>query len=442
MTIRPRVAGILALAAFIVGACSASVPPTTDDLPAAPLLSNGTRDQTSVTVTWTAPVVALTIAGYELQWRAGSTMDWTPVTGISRSATSYTITGLQPQVTYEVRVRALFAATAGAWSAPTTVSTVALPAPSLAEPAASSNSITVTWTAPATSRSITAYELQWRAGATMDWTPVTDISRSATSYTITGLQPQVTYEVRVRALFATTAGAWSAPISVPTAVAAAAPTAPPPPALDPRGVCLANTHPNSIKVTWTALATDEPVTGYELQWRALFYEDWDKSVRIASTENRYTITGLQRGFFFAVRVHAWHGNVAGPWFDGRWCAIRKRGTDPRFVSFPTASDDSVSESAAEHRVMAVVYVYHRLEEYFPVAINYRLSETGGMLQSAGEHTAALSKPFPYANFINVPLVDDDNHEADSTVTVTILPGPRYDVGTLSSFTFTVADDDE
>jgi len=392
--------------------------------------------------------VELTIAGYELQWRSGSDTDWTFVTGIPGSATSYTVAGLQPDITYEIRVRALFPTTVGAWSESITVSTMAPPTPTLAETTASSNSITVTWTAPATNESITGYELQWRSGTDIAWTPVTGISSSASSYTIRGLQPEVAYEVRVRALFAMIDGAWSDVITVPTAAAAptapppATPTAPPapgPPAVSP-AVCLTNTHPNSIAVTWSALATKEPVTGYELQWRPLFYStEWNVVAGIASTEKSYAITELQLGFYFAVRVHARHGNDAGPWFDGEWCSILEAGTTPRFKSFHVAASDTpVSEAAAEHSFNIVSF--YRPKEHYPVKVTYRLTETGDVLHSAGEHTATLSNAF--SNYFKVRLVDDDVDEADSTVTVTILPGPRYHVGTLSSYTFTVTDDDD
>ena len=441
------VAAVLAL-----GACSASAPPSTDEPAAAPPLSNGVRGAATATVTWTAPDVESAIAGYELQWRPATDTDWTPVTGISRSATSHTITGLQPHVSYEVRIRALFPASDGAWSKSVTVPAMAPPAPSLAEPTASSNSITVTWTAPATGESVTSYELRWRSGTDMAWTPVTGISRSATNYTITGLQPNVTYEVRVRALFATNDGVWSETLAVPTTGASPPPNGSPPPTVsppptespppDPSGVCLTNTHPNSITVTWTALASDRPVTGYHLQWRPLFYStEWNVVSDIASTVNRYAITELQQGFFFAVRVHAWHGSDAGPWFDGRWCEIRQGGTDPRFLSFHTASDEaSVSEAATDYRFL--IASYYAPEEHYPVTLRYRLSETGDMLHSSGVHTATISKPFPYANYVDVRFDDDDVDEADSTVTVTILPGPRYHVGTLSLFSFTVTDDDD
>ena len=238
---RPRILCLPMIVAVLLGACSATGPTSTEApdseapaAPAAPAVSLGARDQTSVTVAWTPPAAELTITGYELQWRGGADTAWTNVPGLPSTENSYTITGLQPRTTYEVRVRALAATTGGAWSEPITVSTTAPAAPPspdgprISEPTASSNGITVTWTAPAAGETITGYELHWRRSTDVDWTEETGISGTETRYTITGLQPQTTYVVRVRALFATTDGAWSEPVTVST-TAPPAPAAPPPP---------------------------------------------------------------------------------------------------------------------------------------------------------------------------------------------------------------------
>ena len=102
--LRPRILGSLLIATVLLAACSKPglTPVASADSetrPAAPVLSTGVRDQTSVTVTvtWTAPATDEAITGYELQWRNTSDPDWTMVTGIAGTATSYTITGLQPQ---------------------------------------------------------------------------------------------------------------------------------------------------------------------------------------------------------------------------------------------------------------------------------------------------------------------------------------------------------
>ena len=50
-----------------------------------------------------------------------------------------------------------------------------------------------------------------------------------------------------------------------------------------------------------------------------------------------------------------------------------------------------------------------------MTVKYRLTETGNVLHSAGEHTATVSNEF--SNYFKVRLIDDDDDEADSTVTI-------------------------
>ena len=425
------------LFATTAGAWSTSITVSTAALPA-PTLSEPTAGSNSITVTWTAPTASEAITGYELNWRSNTDADWTVEPAIAGTQTSYTITGLQPQNSYEVRVRPLFATTAGAWSESITVSTAALPAPTLSEPTARSNSITVTWTLPTASEAITGYELNWRSSTDADWTVEPPIAGTQTSYTITGLQPQNSYEVRVRPLFATTAGAWSESITVSTTAPASAPTAPPPSNLPAISELTADA--NNITVSWTAPATGESITGYELQWRLYFLSKWTTVTGIASTENSYTITGLQPGVYYYVRVRALHGSDAGRWSAAMRCATRKDDSGPPFASFYIVDRGGPTRMPEAGRYSLSVVVFYPSPEYFPMTIRYRLSETGDMLHSTGAHTTTIAELGSGA--IHVPLVDDDVDEPDSIVTATILPGTGYRVGTLSSHSFTVTDDDD
>ncbi len=448
VALHPRALGIL-MVAGLLGACSGG--PTSAGSPdseaaAAPAVSAGTRDRTSVTVTWAAPVAGMTITGYELQWRTSSDVDWTTVTGIASTATGYTITGLQPQTTYEVRVRAVFGTTAGAWSEPITASTTPATGstdpppsnrPALSAPSAGASSITVTWTAPATTESITGYELQWRSSSETNWTTVTGIASTATGYTIAGLHPQTTYEVRVRVAFATIAGAWSESITASTTRS----TGPAdPPRSDRPAISQTAAGASSITVTWTAPATGESITGYELQWRLYFLSKWTPVTGIASTATSYTITGLQAGVLYDVRVRALHGSDAGRWSAALRCATRRDDSGPPFVSF-FVNDAGDARTSEAHRYSVPVVVFYASPEYFPMTIGYRLGETGDMLQSAGVHTATIAEDSWPVVIIRVRLVDDSVDEPDSTVTATILSGTGYRVGTLSSLSFTATDDD-
>ncbi|MDE0230552.1 MAG: fibronectin type III domain-containing protein [Spirochaetaceae bacterium] len=445
----------------LLGACSAVRPTSTEapetETPAAPAVSAGTHGQASVTVMWTAPAAELTVTGYELQWRTDSNMAWTAVTGLASTATSYTITGLQPQTTYKVRVRALFATTAGAWSEPITVSTTAPPerppasdGPRISEPTAGSNSITVTWTAPATDETITGYELNWRRSTDVDWTVETGISSAETSYAITGLQPQTSYRVRVRALFATTAGAWSESISVRTT----APGARPPPSDRPR-LSLAAARTDSITVEWVAPATAKSITSYEVQVSGGSLEV-ETFTGIPGTDTRVTIEGLQPQTTYRVQVRAMFDDVAGPWF----ASLTVTTPELPVVRFECKSCQQECKScqqgklegvaAADKGFSAHLALARRFTpETFPMTIRYEVSETGDMLKSTakGEFETPSVGETAHGRFyayprIRLPIIDDGVDEPLSTITVRILPDPRYRVGHPSTSTTYIVDDDD
>ncbi len=92
---------------------------TTTTAPTAPATgpSVSSRNNVSITVTWTAPSDngGSAITGYEVQWATESTFA-SPGT-ITSATTSRTITALVPATAYYVRVRAVNAAGSGAWSA-------------------------------------------------------------------------------------------------------------------------------------------------------------------------------------------------------------------------------------------------------------------------------------------------------------------------------------
>ncbi len=451
---RARVPGMAMIMGVLLGACSAVGPTSTEapetETPAAPAVSAGTHGQASVTVTWTAPAAALTVTGYELQWRTDSNMAWTAVTGLASTATSYTITGLQPQTNYQVRVRALFATTAGAWSEPITVSTTAPPeqppaadGPTISEPTAGSNSITVMWTAPATDETITGYEVNWRRSTDVDWTEVTGISSAETSYAITGLQPQTNYQVRVRALFATTAGAWSESISVRTT----APGARPPPSDRPR-LSLAAARTDSITVGWVAPATAKSITSYEVQVRGGSLEV-ETFTGIPGTDTSYTIEGLQPQTTYRVQVRAMFDDVAGPWFASLTVTTPQLPV-VRFECERCQQGKLEGVAAADkgfHAHLALAWRF--TPETFPMTIRYEVSETGDMLKSTakGEFETPSVGETAYGRFyayprIRLPIIDDEVDEPLSTITVRILPDPRYRVGRTPTSTTYITDDDD
>ena len=440
LTFHPRVLGLPMIVGVLLGACS-GVGPTSTEAPDSetPALSAGTRDQTSATVTWTAPATDESISGYELQWRSGTDTAWTTVTGISRTATSYTITGLQPQTTYEVQMRALFATTVGAWSESITVSTTS-DRLELSLTSASEESISVNWVAPVTEETISGYELQWRSSSDTTWAAVTGIASRQTSYTITGLQPETTYKVQVRALFATTAGVWSQSITVSTTS-------------DRLQLSLTNATGESISVEWVAPATARSITGYELQVRGGSFSQW-KTYTIPSTRTVARLSGLTPGTTYRLRARAMFGGVAGSW-SAAITATTVAPSGPPSVVFICPCRNTHSEDVAgakEYITTQYVGSFDYTPENFAESIRYEISETGDMLESKSKGVfetppITLLHFWDYALYptIRMRVIDDDVDEPDSTVTVQLLPDPRYrvgDVGDDDSYTILIIDDDD
>ena len=99
-------------------AFTVTVRATTPGVPAAPGL---TAAYGAVAATWAAPAQdgGSPLTGYELQWTAAPAGLWSAAAVQAVSGTAYTITGLANGTAYAVRVRAVNAVGAGAWSAGT-----------------------------------------------------------------------------------------------------------------------------------------------------------------------------------------------------------------------------------------------------------------------------------------------------------------------------------
>lgn len=110
--------------------------------------------------------------------------------------------------------------TAGTWTQiyPTPVTGSAPDAPAAGTPTATTNSVTVKWTAPADNGSpITSYTVQYKPHTSATWiTKSSTVSPSATSYTITGLAPGTAYDVHVAATNDVGMSAYSATKTITT----------------------------------------------------------------------------------------------------------------------------------------------------------------------------------------------------------------------------------
>jgi len=266
-------------------------------VPGAPVIGTAVRENSSASVSWTAPASdgGSPITSYQVQVRTGSTVVRTDV--VTGLMTDTLVTGLTNGTAYNFRVAAVNAVGKGPLSAASnTVTPATVPgAPTIGTATAGQGSATVTWTAPASNggAAITSYQVFVNSGGSVV-KAVTGIAASATSRTVTGLTNGTTYTLQVRAVNAVGAGPASAE-SNPVV---------------PRGVPGAPTSVVAVRgnasasLSWTAPASNggSAITGYQVQVRTGTTVVRTDVLTGPSTST--LVTGLTNGTAYNFRVAA------------------------------------------------------------------------------------------------------------------------------------------
>ena len=178
---------------FCVGSFNLTI--STGGGPSQVTVSNIT--QTSAVVTWLPPAGAST---YNLRYRVLNTTTWTTISNIPTS--SATLTGLQAGTTYEVQVQVLcqsgntssftesiqFTTQAGGGACPTPGG--------LAVTTVNTTTVRVSWSPSA---GAICYIISWGVASSNanNW-PTQTVTHPNTSFQITGLTPNLNYQVRIR----------------------------------------------------------------------------------------------------------------------------------------------------------------------------------------------------------------------------------------------------
>ena len=244
----------------------------------------------SITVSWDA---ADNAAGYKVQWRVTGSGD--PLTEATTTATTHTITGLDPDTTHTVMVFGTLTGAADGAGATATVATTQLQPPAqvtgLRATAAARTSIDVAWDAAARAD---GYTVEW---GTTSGSYTDDDTTASTSHAITGLSASTTYYLRVTA---TRTGADDgAPSAERSAATGPGTLSPPGPVV---GLNLSVDDYDSITASWSPVADAD---GYVLEWDddSAFGSSNEATISSGSTVT-HRITGLQEDTTYYARVHA------------------------------------------------------------------------------------------------------------------------------------------
>ena len=151
--------------------------------PTAPEVDELEAASSGFTVTWKAPADAgaSAITEYQVHYIRSDASDktdgsWTSATAGS-SARQHTITGLDGNVQYDVRVRAVNSGGNGAWSTTDTVTADSADAPTITSVTSIGRTLVVKWTAPTNSGlgTVASYDLRHKFTNFGDWTVVDSI---------------------------------------------------------------------------------------------------------------------------------------------------------------------------------------------------------------------------------------------------------------------------
>ena len=326
-----------------VGPWSTAGEATPVSVPARPSTPTVEPGNAKLVVTWTAPsdngsaITAYhvehctgTCAADSSEWTANRAVVDTPA---AMPATRHEISGLSndPPTLYRVRVRAVNAIGEGPWSSNRTGTPKALPdAPGEPNLTPGDRQIVVGWDEPTThGTTISGYSVQYRACTATPrdcssnprwggWQTRNHTDLSNRELTITSLANATKYQVRVRARIAGAVGPYSASQeSTPLGK----PAKPATPTLTPGN--------ESLVVTWKAPADNgSAITRYDVAHCVSTADcsidgDWSSPGTVTGSggdppETTYTITSLNNGTTYRVRVRAVNGvgdvgQGLGPW---------------------------------------------------------------------------------------------------------------------------------
>ncbi|KYH08093.1 hypothetical protein A1704_05355 [Chryseobacterium cucumeris] len=303
----------------------------------------------AATVNWTAPTGA---TGYNVQYRAVGSCDWTDLVGNPVSAASATIAGLTQNTAYQVQVQALNGAvqsvyshipnaagsgsgyvSAGSFSTtPNCASTVT----GLSSAALTPESATISWTASTTPPG-NGYEYYYSTNSTAPISTVTpsgSVGAGVTTANLSGLTPSTQYYYWVRGnCNGTDKGVWSSSANFTTLGLCPTVTAP---ASSATGVSVTPT------ITWTAI---NGAAGYKLKVGTTSGGNDVLDMDIAGgASNSYTITTpLNFATTYYYSVTGYTANITGP---ATACTVRSFQTVCSSTGLPYTLDfESVTTPA-------------------------------------------------------------------------------------------------
>ncbi|GAA2175704.1 hypothetical protein GCM10009846_26630 [Agrococcus versicolor] len=276
-------------------------------VPGAPTAVAATPGDGTASLSWTAPASdgGDAVTGYVVQQRVAGGA-WIASVTAQLGAGTATVTGLTNGVAVEVRVAAVNAAGTGAWSEAASVTPRTVPgAPTGLTAQARDASVSLSWALPASDGG--AAIDAWRIEASADggeWETVDATVLAGRSTLVEDLTNGVSYAFRVTA--GNVAG-FGSPSGIASATPFTLPEAP--------TSLVATPGAASMQLSWAAPAVDggADVTSYAIELRAEGSEEWIVSNAVVLTGTMASVSGLENGVTYDLRVAAINAAGRGPW---------------------------------------------------------------------------------------------------------------------------------
>ncbi|KAK6730933.1 hypothetical protein RB195_007418 [Necator americanus] len=234
---------------------------------------------------------------------------------VNSSSTSVTITSLQPDTLYLLRVAAENEAGMGKISDHIKVTTKkeqAVPGrvTNLVARALGPETIEVKWDPPQGGPLALRYKLFYIRNPPEPDDKETQTIISSTAYTLHGMDKFTEYLIRVEAEGENGSGLSSAPLKVRTL--SDVPSSP------PRDIVAETVSSTSVRISWSEPdpdSTNGEITGYRLKYKTRVRGSKGNTFVLDASEREYTITGLDVNTQYLVRMAVVNHNGTGPYSD-------------------------------------------------------------------------------------------------------------------------------
>ena len=323
---------------------------------ATPKITSVTSTTRSISVSWTETP---SVSSYEVAYRKSTEKTFTVGQNIEGGASSVVIDSLEPGVSYVVKVTAKGdgRSTLDSSGATKTIKTVAIPR--LAQPTITSatsdlREIELAWIE---TPNATGYKIVYRK-TTEKVFSTTSVEAGATQYTLSRLEPNSSYQIKVVALgdgetTLDSVDTKSKTVKTKALAKLAAPT-----------ISDYDSDKHSVYVRWNSV---DGATGYKVEWRASKEKTWHTE-KSRATENFYALEYLDPNASYLVRVTA-----LGDQYETLDSSASKTKTVKTHALDLLPQPTIVGSFAASHRSVYVRWYF--IEDAKGYAVTYRSSNS-------------------------------------------------------------------